>query len=682
MAQINGTSGKDIYTVKQGDWFDALGGDDELTLEKGGTAQGGPGNDKITVPVGFSKHDATVWYWSSNKPIFVDLEAGYALDGFGGRDTLINVHQVHGFKQDGDKGYGSSGDDGFWLGPWKVNQDYRGLISIDGRGGLDNVTIGGQAKDNKGKVILQVSSDARKVVAFHENSPNFIYEFKNIEEITLGISDENDKWSWEPIKLLSLIDTFKIGQETLLRDGKGWQLNTVGTPVTLSYSFLSQAPATGGEGGTGFSTFTASQQQTIRDLFYVLQNQTGLAFAEVPGDAGQIRLGVNQQANTRGYSFIPDEFKADARAGDVWIDQETAAVMSPGQEGYYVLLHELAHALGLQHPLTEADTSGATVLLNSFSSLNNTVMLDVSAASAGGSWPTWFGSFDLQALRYLYGPRAYASGNDTYAVKDATSNMTIIDDGGMDTLDASNVSVSVSIDLRAGKSSSIGMDTDGTSKFNNVAIATGSLIENVMGSPFDDVIIGNAQNNLVTFMGGNDIVDGQGGVDLIRLWNTSKEFTVAKDTTTGYWNVAAANNTSGSMELQNTERLLFSDTSWALDTGDAQSAGRTAKILGAVFGKEGLSNMVYRGIGLFYCDAGMSYEALTLLALDARAGPGASKETVAQLLQANVPGLVVNAGAYASTTAMAMYAQESALNKTMVDVVGLSTAGMAYQFFG
>ena len=51
---------------------------------------------------------------------------------------------------------------------------------------------------------------------------------------------------------------------------------------------------------------------------------------------------------------------------------------------------------------------------------------------------------------------------------------------------------------------------------------------------------------------------------------------------------------------------------------------------------------------------------------------------MAQLLQANVPGLVVNAGAYATTTAMAMYAQESALNKTMVDVVGLATAGMPY----
>jgi serralysin len=242
--------------------------------------------------------------------------------------------------------------------------------------------------------------------------------------------------------------------------------------------------------------------------------------------------------------------------------------------------------------------------------------------------------------------------------------------------------VSVTIDLRGGKKSSIGMDTDGTSKFNNIAIAAGSLIENVVGSPYDDVIIGNPQNNLITFMGGNDIVDGQAGVDTIRLGNKSADFTVLKDTSTGYWSVEAANKTSGSMELQNTERLLFVDTSWALDTGDAQSAGRTTKILGAVFGKEGLANMSYRGIGLYYFDFGMSYEALTLLALDARVGPGASKETVAQLLQTNVPGLVVNPSAYASTTAMAMYAQESALNKTMVDIVGLSTAGMPYLFFG
>jgi serralysin len=253
-----------------------------------------------------------------------------------------------------------------------------------------------------------------------------------------------------------------------------------------------QPPPQGGEGGVGFTSFTESQKQTIRDLFYVLQNQTGLAFSEVAGDAGQIRLGVNQQANTRGYSFIPDEFKGDARAGDVWIDQETAALMLPGQEGYYVLLHEVAHALGLQHPLPESDTSGGTVLLDAFATTANTVMLDVNPSSIDGGWPTWFGNFDLQALRALYGSRSYAAGSNSYVITDASNNLTIVDDGGVDNLDASQTSLSAYIDLRPGMLSSIGTDTDGTAKFHNIAIATGALIENATGTPYDDVIIGNA----------------------------------------------------------------------------------------------------------------------------------------------------------------------------------------------
>ena len=420
----------------------------------------------------------------------------------------------------------------------------------------------------------------------------------------------------------------------------------------------------------------------MRDLFYVLQQQTGLAFAEVAGDGGQIRFGVNQQANTRGYSFLPDTYKGDARAGDVWLDVEAINLISPGQEGYYVLLHELAHALGLQHPLRESDRSGATVLLDELATPTNTLMLDLSFAETTGLWPTWFGSFDLQALRALYGSRAFSIGNDVYKVNDASAPLTLVDDGGADTLDVSAVSMSVSIDLHAGRTSSFGVSVDGLMKRNNLTIAMGTTVENVIGTSFDDVIIGNSVSNTFTFTGGNDIVDGDLGVDYMRYWSKSSETNIKKDISNTYWNIESVNNVGGIQELRNMERLMFTDTAWALDSGENESAGRTAKILGAVFGKEGLSNMVYRGIGLFYFDAGMSYEALTLLALDARAGPGASNETVAQLLQANVPGLVVNAGAYASTTAMAMFAQESALNKTMVDVVGLSTAGMAYQLFG
>lgn len=675
MAEIRGTPLKDVVTVKGGDVFHGEDGDDEITLLEGSTGQGNAGNDRIVIAPGVKW--ASVWYWWSPNAVYVDLEEGYALDGYGTRDTLVNVHSVDGFNRNGDKAFGTSGDDSFFMGSnW---QKKPGLVYIDGRGGKDRVTMGYNPSENYGPVVFKVSPDDRVIKVYNANYPDFVYELHNIEDFGVW-NHEINKGSNFVLK--DFRDLSKAGEEILLRGAKGWQTNASGTPVTLTYSFLTAMPLSGAEGGSGFSSFNASQQQTVRDLFYVLQQQTGLAFAEVAGDAGQIRFGVNQQANTRGYSFLPDSYKGDARAGDVWLDIETVNLLRPGQEGYYVLLHELAHALGLQHPLKESDRSGATVLLEELATPTNTLMLDLSFSETSGLWPTWFGSFDLQALRALYGSRAFNVGNDVYVVSDPSAPLTLVDDGGTDTLDVSTVGMSVNIDLHAGKTSSAGVAADGSIKRNNLTIAMGTSIENVVGSSFDDVIIGNSASNTFTYIGGNDIVDGELGVDYMRYWSKSTEVNIQKDISNNYWNIEAVNNVGGIQELRNMERLMFTDTAWALDSGENESAGRTAKILGAVFGKEGLANMVYRGIGLFYFDAGMSYEALTLLALDARVGPGASKETVAQLLQTNVPGLVVNPGTYASTTAMAMYAQESALNETMVNVVGLATAGLPYQFWG
>jgi hypothetical protein len=675
MAEIKGTPQKDVVTVKSGDTYHGEEGDDEITLLEGSTGQGNAGNDKITVAD--NAKWATVWYWWSPGVIYVDLEAGYALDGYGSRDTLINVHNVHGFQRNGDKGYGTAIDDSFYLGSnWERRP---GSVYIDGKGGIDQVGMGYNPDDNFGPVVVNVSADGRLVKIHNANYPSFVYELHNIERFNVW---NNLTKSNQDYDLLALRDLSRAGEQILLRGAQGWQTQVNGSHTAITYSFMTQAPISGGEGGTGFVAFNLQQQQILRDVLYVLQQQTGLSFAEVAGDGGQLRFGINQQANTRGYSYLPDAFKGDARAGDVWLDVETGNVMKPGQEGYYVLLHELAHALGLQHPLSDTDVSGATVLAKDLAIPTNTLMLDLSMSATGGAWPTWFGSFDLQALRALYGSRTYASGHDVYSVLDASGPLTIVDDGGVDTLDASAVSMSVSIDLHPGKSSSVGSGLDGMAKRNNVSIAGSSVIENAIGSAYDDVIIGNAANNTITFTGGNDIVDGEVGMDVLRVWSNATGFKVQKDSATKYWNLEALNNEGGSAELRNLERIMFADTAWALDSGENESAGRVAKILGAIFGKEGLANMAYRGIGMFYFDTGMSYEALTLLALDARVGPGASREVVAQLLQANVPGYAINPGAFSSTTAMAIDAQESALTEAMVDVVGLANAGLPYQFWG
>ncbi len=697
MANLKGTAGKDVVTVKSGDTFEGDAGDDEITLQGGTTASGDAGNDVFKLAPGVSGNNVTLWYWSSQNPIYVDLEAGFALDGFGGRDTFTGFHRVHGFNTNGDQGFGTSAADDFYMGaPWR---DFASLITLDGRGGTDLATLG-LPSDGSSNIVLTFSNGGTRASFYLTSFPNFIYQLDNIEKLVFwnNVTQKNVEYDLKALAasnsatqqfLLpgqaswtkSYFDFSQLGTEYLLRGATGWQTGNKGSPVSLTYGFMTQKPVTGGEGGTGFTVFDAAQQLIVKDVLSQLQQQLGVTFVEA-GDNAQIRFGANQQANTRGYSFLPDSYKGDARAGDVWLDVETVAQMKPGQEGYYVLLHELAHALGLQHPLPSSDKSGAPILSGAMATASNTIMLDLDAKAVAGVWPTWYGGFDLQALRGLYGTKSFAPGNNTYYFDDATLAKTIIDDGGVDTWDLSKLSLSAAIDLRGGTVSSIGMESDGTNQFNNVVVGTSTVIENVLGTLYDDVIIGNSANNTFMFIGGNDIVDGQAGRDTLYMWTKSTDHRIYKDTSSSNWNVEALNNSAGSIEMQNMERIYFADKAWALDMGANENAGRTAKILGALFGKEGLSYPSFRGIGLYYLDAGYSYEALMGAAVDTRLWPGASKADVAKVLMANVPGLVVDPNAYANTTAMAVAAADSELNKAMINLVGLATTGFDYIILG
>ena len=690
MANLQGTAGKDVVTVNNGDSYSGLAGDDEITVITGNVS-GDAGNDKLTVAPGSPW--ANIWYWSSPGVIYVDMEQGYALDGFGGTDTLVNVHSVHGFKNNGDKGFGTSGTDYFWISAWTTNA---GKIQIDGRGGTDTVTLAINTQQNLqnsgGLLTFSASADGRLITARKINATGFTYELKNVEIVNLY---DNDTQVSTALNIDSLIDFTKAGPDILLRGATGFQMAAMGQATTITYSFLTAAPATGGEGGQGFTAFTAAQQQTVRDILTKLQAQTGLMFSEVAGSAGQMRFGINEQTSTRGYSFLPDSYRTDEKGGDVWLDVQTATLLSPGQEGYYVLLHEMAHALGLQHALTESDTSGATVLLNRFSSTTNTVMLDVPAQAADAAWPSWYGAFDLQALRYLYGSKTYATGNDNYVLGDAAgkSSYALVDEGGTDTLDASGASVSTSIDLRQNHASSIGLDAAGKAAVGNIGIATGTNIENAVGTGFDDVLTGNDLPNTLKGKGGNDLIDGPGGRDWAVFNYTRASAVISKTTTSNQWNVVATDGISGSAQLSNIERIQFSNAVLATDLGVTDNAGKALLLLGAVLGKQATlakAGLVGTAIGFF--DQGFSTPDLAgaLMRLPIWGGvltPSNSSDDIAGYLFRVVNGraataaeLSVGSKSVANDPAGTYLASlaGTAANIAQIDLVGLAAIGFEY----
>ena len=691
MQDIKGTDGPDKVIVQGRDRYRGEGGDDHITLLEWATGEGGPGNDTLIADPSGRHGQATAFYWSSSNPILVDMGEGYALDGFGGRDTLINIYKVDGFKRDGDIGLGSALDDRFWIGPWR---GHNGLIQIDGRGGNDSVTIGLQHNSNQGSVVFQTSADGKLVRAHLSNQPGLVMELRNVETIQINQNLGNGQWTNVDYRISDLIDLSRGGQDILVRGAKGLQMGDIGQATTITYSFMDKAPPTGAEGGSGFQAFSPAQQDVTRMILSNLQQQTGITFQEVAGDAGTVRFGINQQANTRGYSFLPDQHRNDAKAGDVWLDLETTALMQPGQEGYYVLLHELAHALGLQHPLRETDTSGQTVLLDGFATFAYTLMLDVSATqNSNNVWPTWYGLFDLQALRHLYGSKAFGLANNAYALGDGTSSasVVIVDDGGIDVLDISGSRVSGHIDMRPGKVSSVAMNAQGMAHFGNLSIAPGTWIENVKATPFDDYIVGNDLGNMIWSMGGNDIILGNSGHDTVVLPGRSSDWSIQRAVGGVNWNAQAKNGESGSVELQAVERLNFADAGVALDMQPNGNPARVAKILGAVFGPDAVKNLHFAAIGLTYFEGlNYSYDQLMKLAIDVRLGGQANDPaSVVNLLFNNVVGQMPTAGQAQPYVAMlaegeisiaglGVLAAETGLNQDRIGLVGLVENGFHF----
>ena len=407
----------------------------------------------------------------------------------------------------------------------------------------------------------------------------------------------------------------------------------IGQGVSLDYSFLTAVPSYYGS-LAGFRALTATEQQGARDVLASIATMIDVTFTETTS-SGSISFAMNAQSGTSGYAYFPNygysysgstitSVSESAWSGDVWLNSSedwAAGAFSLGGDGYGTLVHELGHALGLKHPF-DADSASGYVLDTAYDNTQYTVMsytmhphsLYRTVTDDGSNYtilyryilPETLMPYDITALQYLYGANTtYNTGNNTYTFETNRPFIkTLWDAGGTDTISVANFTLGCLIDLRAGHYSSIrilsdalpaGMTETATDIYDgtdNLAIAAGVVIENVIGGAGNDQLIGNDANNTLDGGAGNDTMTGGAGSDIYYVRNAGDQV-IETDATAAGGNDYVLSTISAYTLPVNVERGRIASSGTANLTGNSLNnvlyAGRGNNLLSGGTGTDTVS---------------------------------------------------------------------------------------------
>lgn len=448
--------------------------------------------------------------------------------------------------------------------------------------------------------------------------------------------------------------------DALMHEFANWNyLTPAGTrPAdTLYFSFAIDAGTTSSAPDHSPLAFNAAQQNAVRGILEYAGQVTGIHFVETASAAladfhfanadldGSNTLGLTASSwsyeqsgnvvttfSAEAYVFLDD---ADWRA-----DNLTPVA---GTSSYETLLHEVGHALGLDHPF-----DGPFTLPADQDNTNNTVM---SYQRQGGP-KSVFQPYDLLALYWIYGGDGLGGSKGYNSVTGPT-----LDGAGL-----------INPGIRA-------VGTEG--------------LDSLIGSSGNDTLIGLGGNDFFLGAGGNDSIDGGAGIDRASYEGDRSAF-VLNHTASG-WTVRDKSGLEGTDTLVGVERLQFGDLNVAIDIDG--HAGQVARILGALFGKAFLQRTDYVGVGLQLLDAGTSYPDLVALAVSTdqflRLAGSRSNHDFVELVYQNVVGSAPGAadlnffvgsldnGTY-SQASLALLACNTDLTTQLIDLPGLYSNGLPY----
>ena len=309
----------------------------------------------------------------------------------------------------------------------------------------------------------------------------------------------------------------------------------IGTGASLTYSFSTATSVfnyenifNGKVAHAPVSALTSAQRAAAQQAMGSVSAICNITFSEVADtatSAGDIRWSVTGSPNEgTADAWYPSR---SALGGDIWFKANGYTNPAQGNYDYATFIHELGHAMGLDHPHsgTPAPESGEDQLKYSVMSYRSYDGAPLTGYTTS-FYPVDYMLNDIAALQYLYGANtSYNTGNDVYTWTTGGRIYDCIwDAGGNDTIDASNQTQGVSLNLNAGSWSSIGNTFHNGSTYvrDSLGIAYGATIENAKGTALADTIVGNSATNRIVGGGGSDTLTGGNGADQF-------VFTVAAD---------------------------------------------------------------------------------------------------------------------------------------------------------
>lgn len=445
--------------------------------------------------------------------------------------------------------------------------------------------------------------------------------------------------------------------------GNKWSTD-IANGVTLSYSFYDGAvgydstayDANGSSEYQGAMSISEAEQDKLALAFQVWDQATALTLEEVNESGttvGEMRvaytnvsyMGGGTVGGTQAFAYGPGNGSLN---GDIWIGDPSVrtynSLTDPGELGFGTVVHEIGHALGIKHPFDAPNAIAGAADDNkrhSIMSYNQNQVYDRNMYITGVDTSAGFiGTvsrvspetpmlYDVETIEYLYGASTDTNlGASSYTFTDGEIFLrTIVDSGGIDTIDASSQTTSSVINLTPGMLSSIGLrtvseklsematqfsvttgqlqswlqlndanfdgasisgdGTNGTIDTNgalylgqeNLGIAASATIENAIGGSSNDTITGNDQNNAIKGNGGNDTIDGGAGIDTAVYAGNYADYSIVDN---GDGTYAVTHTASGDVDtIQRVEALEFDDLTYDVAGGTTSATGVSALVSGA-----------------------------------------------------------------------------------------------------